>query len=167
MTLQPCPTYKWQPVGTANHPSHLYNFGLHCTCPELTSCLAAVHFDRALERRWNIQQGVKYLFAWDGKKRITHLNMPAFDICCLPPLGTVLHRHKGVCLGFGHLLLCSHQPGTLHLGLIVFLEVNLDEIIVVQSRIQFGPHDSQFHGVSLRMRFICCRRRSGLPLMSS
>lgn len=50
MTLQPCPTYKQQPVGTANHPSRLYSFGLHYMCPELTSCLGTAHFDSALER---------------------------------------------------------------------------------------------------------------------
>lgn len=52
-------------------------------------------------------------------------------------------------------------------GIIVFLEVNLDEIIVAQSRHGIPARDSQVYGVSLRMRFISRRRRSGFSLMNS
>lgn len=52
-------------------------------------------------------------------------------------------------------------------GIIVFLEVNLDEIIVGQSRHGIPARDPQVYGVSLRMHFISRRRRSGFSLMNS
>lgn len=83
------------------------------------------------------------------KKNRSHIWM------CLPLIYVVCPRWERCytdtrpCFwGFGHLPLCSHQSGTLHLGIIVVLEVNLDEIIAAESRV---PIPAPWFPVSRRL----------------